>query len=234
MSKLMLWPDNRQDLLHRHDFFVEQTKRRVLRGFDDIVDEANEYADAEYERLGSLPSFGGGDMSDVADTAWDRAVEHFMMLSALRTQTTLGALASLYHQWEKDFRSFLDLSLSGFIAKPRRKALCWGEPIERLFDKLEASGWPLRKTAWYPLIDACRLVVNVHKHGEGPSLEQLVESHPHYFRGPFDTLSGDSDPWRRFVDYRGLAVSEDQFDEIAAALRRFWIEFPEEICPKGF
>ena len=46
-------------------------------------------------------------MAAAAEIARHDGMEFFMFLSHLKTQTTLGALASLYHQWEKDFRGFM-------------------------------------------------------------------------------------------------------------------------------
>jgi len=43
----------------------------------------------------------------IAEEATDRAEYLYELLSDLQKQTFLGALAGLYHQWDKDLRHFV-------------------------------------------------------------------------------------------------------------------------------
>jgi hypothetical protein len=76
------------------------------------------------------------------------------------------------------------------------------------------------------MIDACRLVVNVYKHGQGNSLTELNTKYPRYPPDPLAMVEIDrsSD-----VHHEWLSLSEEQFGKIAAGLRAFWEKFPERM-----
>ncbi len=85
---------------------------------------------------------------------------------------------------------------------------------------------PLRKAVWFPKLEACRLVVNVYKHGKGVSLDQLAARYPSYLQSPLDNIFPPvyTDP-----DYQSLIVTAAQFQEFDDALAAFWREFPERL-----
>jgi hypothetical protein len=62
----------RHHLVKRHDFFVEQMRTRMLSRFENIEAEPEEYAEAEYERIGSSPAseYDQCDMASVADNLY--------------------------------------------------------------------------------------------------------------------------------------------------------------------
>ena len=125
----------RQLFLARHDFYMEQVKARVLRNFDNMEKDADQVADEIYDRLGSEYS-EDGDMAAAAETAHEHGLEFYMLLSNMETQTSLGAMASLYHQWDKDFRDFMERELSHAYEQ---------SDINKLFDTVEEFGWPIRQ-----------------------------------------------------------------------------------------
>lgn len=111
--QLYMWSGTRRSLLARHDFYVEQVKARVLSHFEgDLSEEAERYTDEEYERLGSMYGGEDSDMAAIAETAIERGQEFYGLLSDLKKQTMLGALAGLYHQWDKDLRDFVEQELA--------------------------------------------------------------------------------------------------------------------------
>lgn len=223
-------PGMREILLRRHDFFVQQAKQRVLSQFADIAGEADRYADAEYRRLGSLPSDGSLDMSDVADMAIERAQEFFGDLDDLATQIELATLAAMYHQWEKTLREFVERELSHYIGRKPARSTAWEPNLGKLYDVLTWLGWDFRKEDYFNLVDACRLIVNVYKHGKGRSLDDLARDYPQYLDHPFRQADGDIPAlFDGHWDYEWLSVTPEQFDEIVSALRAFWERFPEEL-----
>jgi hypothetical protein len=145
----------------------------------------------------------------------------------LKQQVILGALAGLYHQWEKELRDFIERELMHDVHKDEAMKLAWRGPITDVFDLLTEFGWEVRTRPFFPLIDACRLIVNVQKHGKGRSLEELNRDYPRYLRDPLGrglpTIIPD------YLDHTLLTVSEEHFAEIAQALRTFWEEFPERL-----
>lgn len=225
--EVYLWSGERDLILARHDFCVEQMKARVLRGFDNMEAEADRVSEEVYERIGAMWSDDSGDMSVAAETAIEHGVDFYMMLSDLKNQTTLSALASLFHQWEKDFRTFLEKELSRYFERKQIAKLCWQPNIGKLFHVLEECGWRLRELQWFQHVRACRLIVNVYKHGKGRSLDELARNHPQYLKGPHSDLG--LTPWLTTPDHEDLLLTENEFDQIANALRQFWVDFPERL-----
>ena len=120
--QILMWSSERNHLLARHDFYMEQVKVRLLRNFDNMEEEAEQINNEIYERLAALES-EGGDMAARADIARHDGMDFYLLLSHMKTQTTLGALASLYHQWEKDFRGFHAASINRQSRRRRSKGL---------------------------------------------------------------------------------------------------------------
>jgi hypothetical protein len=211
-------------LLERHDFYVAQTQKRVLDHFRDLEGEADRYCEAEYKRLLSGPGDEYTDVASLAETAHDNAIGFYGLLADLQQQVILGALAGLYHQWEKELRAFIERELMHDVQKAEVMKVAWHALITDLFDLLTHFGWAVRSESFFPLIDACRLIVNVYKHGKGRSLDELNRDYPHYLRDPFGPDAPTIIP--DYLDHTLLTVTEEHFTEIAAALRAFWVAFP--------
>ncbi len=218
----------RQLILGKHDFYVEQIKDRVLSQFRDLGGETDRFADAEYHRLGSLPGDGNVALDEIAEQAQDRAQGFYSLLSDLRKQMLLGALAGLYHQWDKELRDFVEHELRHDIGHAQAEQI-WKANSGKVFDLLAKFGWNCRSCPTVPKVEACGLIVNVYKHGKGRSLDELARRFPEYLDDGFTTpllASG-------FVDHEWLSISEEQFEEIANALRSFWEAFPERLYFRG-
>ena len=214
-------------LLARHDFYMEQVKVRVLGNFGNMEKEADRVAEEVYRRIESKCSDGDEDMAAAAETALEHGEGFYLLLSDMKTQTTFGALASLYHQWEKDFRGFMERELSDVHHRDNIKKFIWRWNTRELFEILEKFGWSVRQAQWYPLLNACRLIVNVYKHGKGLALDELSQDYPQYLKKPFDVTVEEAFPIS--PDHEDLLLTEEEFEQIAGALRQFWVDFPERL-----
>ena len=219
----------RKHILRRHDFFVEQVRTRVFSQFRDIEGEAQAHADNQYHWGGSLPARDDIDMSDVAEWALEEGIERYELLSDLRKQIILGALAGLYHQWDKDLREFVEAELRHDIRLGDAAKVAWDPNPRNVFDMLKQFGWDCREEGFFSKIDACRLIVNVYKHGKGRSLEDLAKTYPEYLRNLLGASNFDCSKWMDQLDHERLEISEAQFEVFAAALRTFWTKFPERL-----
>lgn len=227
--QLYMWSGTRGIYLKRHRFYAEQIRKRVLSQFSNIEEEAKSIAEAEYERLGSHPASEDdhGEMAAYAEQAWDTGTSLYMLLDDLRIQTWLGALAGMYHQWDKDLRDFLEDELAHAYKRAEVKEHVWGKAdIGKIYDLIEQFGWPVRQRPWFPTLDACRLVVNVYKHGKGASLEQLAKKYPDYLKPPYQGILPDGmfEP-----NHEHLGITEEQFSGFDKAIENFWLEFPERL-----
>lgn len=75
---------------------------------------------------------------------------------------------------------------------------------------LESLGWKIRSAGYFRTLDACRLVVNVYKHGEGKSLANLKQNYPEYLDDPFKG-AGSAFSGTEYRDHTHLKVSDEQF-----------------------
>jgi hypothetical protein len=210
-------------IVEKHDFYVTQIKERVIAQFKDLEGDTDRYAEMEYRRLIGIAGDDNMDMADLAEMAHELAASHYELLSDLKEQVMLGALAGLYHQWEKELRDFIERELTTDSLAEQATKRAWSVSIMDIFRLLTDFDWDVLSEPFFPKIDACRLVVNVYKHGKGPSLNELRSKYPDYLHPRLSKPPSD------YVDYQWLAISEQNFDEIARALRSFWIEFPERL-----
>ncbi len=104
------WPQIAAGVLLSYRYFVGQRSDRPY-----VLSSAKYGLRESLERLSSEPSDEQNDPYDalavIAEEATDRAEYLYELLSDLKKQTFLGALAGLYHQWDKDLRHFVEREL---------------------------------------------------------------------------------------------------------------------------
>ena len=100
-------------------------------------------------------------------------VDFYEYSMEMKRQITLACLATLYHEWEKEVRSHLEREIHRWGYRTAKEGQLWKAPVSDILDLLEKQGWGIRNRKWYELLDACRLIVNVYKHGKGSSFDDL-------------------------------------------------------------
>jgi hypothetical protein len=225
--QLYMWHGTRARLLERHKFYVEQVRSRLLAQFIDIEGEADRYEEEVWTALKTMPSYGEHELSDLAESARDEAIGHYMQLTELRKQVLLGSIAGMFHQWDKDLRDFLDKELSHNVSREWIDKNLWPAKTTDIFDIFSQFGWDVRSHHFYALINACNIIVNVYKHGKGSSLKLLHQAYPKYLPDPLGAHGRRSWGGDLFLDYEWLRVSNDDFEEFAKAIEDFWKEMPE-------
>lgn len=225
--QLYMWEGARRIFLDAHRFYVDQLKTRLLSQFDDIEGQADSFAEEAYERIGSSSGHGGFDMSDAADWAYEEAASHYLALTELRKQVLLGGLAGMYHQFDKQLREFIEREMLRYVDHEWTDRHVWKPAGDKVLDILEEFGWRVKSLPFYPLLDALQLVVNVYKHGKGRSLNELNDRYERFVVDPVK-VAGYGE-WRTTLDHEWLTVTDDQFDEFAAAISDFWSAMPERL-----
>lgn len=171
--------------------------------FENVEEEANQYAQSLYY--------------EDPETAYAESCEFYFMLRDMENKIRLATLMSLYHQWEKDLKEFIENEVKHFGNEQAQKAV-WDSSSANLLKSLISYGWDLESKEYYNKIDAARLIVNCHKHGKGGSFEKLYKEYPQYLKkrgfGP---------------NHEDLFLSEKDFLEIADAFLCFWNDFPERL-----
>lgn len=231
MSEFVLfqmWGPFRQSLIAGHMFYVEQAKKRLLSQFADIEVEADKAADEWLEKNSGRFDPHWHDPGDFNEAANDAGTEFYGLLHDMRDQTWLSVVAGMFHEWDKQFRDWLVREIQHWHHGDTAALKVWSTDFDKIAELLESLGWNISSTDYFRQLDACRLVVNVYKHGKGKSLVDLKQKYPDYFENPFSG-SGRALSDMELCDQTHLKVTEYQFQAFSDAIVAFWEAVPENI-----
>ena len=191
IATLYLSDLNRDYIIKNHNLLLEQFTTRILPHFDEdyIEEEMEKYAD---------------DQGLYGDSGHERQIDFGIDLMEMRNRLILSGLVILYHNWEKVFFEFIEFEL---LKKYFKKPLS-------MFDLLNEFEWNIKTQEFYNNLNLLRLVVNVFKHGDGPSYEKLKKLKPIYF--PVE-------------HYACLEINMDEFKKLADSIEKFWCKFPKDL-----
>ncbi len=206
---------------------------RVAPAFGGIAEEAGAAAEAEFERLGSMPADPDGsiDMGDVAEWATDHGSEYYETMSGV-WQGVLNLLAvGLRHLFEQQQIFFLWREFA------REEKGSFQTP--ELEKRLAACGVESRSFPCAGKLYELRMAANAIKHGAGPSASELAKLRPDLFLNPVLlrlgwTKKGDDAKSRRAAALASsfiaplagdaLYVSEHDLSEWSDAVMAYWKE----------
>ncbi|ESY77445.1 hypothetical protein X739_32925 [Mesorhizobium sp. LNHC220B00] len=222
-----MWEPSRQSLIKRHEFYVEQARKRVLSQFSSIEAEAETASHEWLDEMSTRFDLEAHEPGDFYEAAHEAGIEFYQLLSDMHDQTRLSVVAGMFHEWDKQLRDWLVAELRHWHQGENATSKVWAADFSRIADLLESFGWKVRETAYFKLLDACRLVVNVYKHGSGRSLEDLKNVYPEYLHDALkaEGLPGSPD----LLDYTNLKVSDDQFQAFSDAIVAFWRDVPGKV-----
>lgn len=218
--------DIRQSLIEGHLFYVEQAKKRLLSQFDDIDAAADQAAEAWLEQRSAYFDPDRHDLDDVYEAAREVRFEFGCMLAEMYEQTRFAVLAGMYHAWDKQLRLRVIKGIRDWHEGSQVTREVWRADIGKIFELLEGFGWEIRKRPYHQKLDACRLIVNVYKHGEGQSFIDLQKRYPEYVRGGL----GAAGAFPVYREHTDIEVSDEQFDEFSNAIIAFWRDAPGAIA----
>lgn len=223
-----MWEPFRQSLIKGHLFYVEQAWKRLLSQFDNIEADAEQAAKEWLERSEQHFDPDRHDPGDFLEAAHNVGIEFYGLLSDMREQTRLSIVAGMFHEWDKQLRDWLAREIQHWHRGNDATLKVWSADFGQIANLLESFGWNVRSTDYLRTLDACRLVVNVYKHGEGKSLNELRNSFPEYLDDPFSGSGGVfSDT--KYRDHTQLKVSDDQFQAFSDAILAFWRGVPKNV-----
>lgn len=227
-SLFQMWEPRRQSLIKGHLFYVEQAKSRLLSNFDNIETDADKVAQSwlDENKYRFNPDYH--DPSDFYESARGEGIEFYQLLCEMRDRTRLSVVAGMYHEWEKHLRKWLTDEIRHWHSGKAISEKVWAVDFGKLTDLMDSLGWRVRDQAYFTKLDACRLVVNVYKHGKGNSFEELKEKYPEYLPDPLSKISGAFSSLV-FLDYTHLVVSENQLQGFSDAIVAFWKDVPKDI-----
>lgn len=223
-SAFMLDEPVRHTLITGHRFYVQQAKERLLSTFGNISAEADAAAEAHWEQSGRNFDPDIHDEGEQAEDAQNHGIMFYGLLSEMHERTRLSVVAGMFHHWDKAWRRLLvdQLRLPGFVIGAHTRRAMWTMDSAQLESFLEALGLKVAAFPGYARLDAMRLVVNVFKHGEGKSMDDLRRAYPEFV----PVVDG----WARaFHDDTSMKVTDAHLDEFADAIESFWLNVPHEL-----
>jgi hypothetical protein len=223
-----MWEGFRQCLISSHLFYVEQAQERLLSQFENIDAEADKAADNWLEKNSGRFDPDRDDPGDFYEAANDSAIEFYGLLSDMRDQTILSIVAWVFHEWDKQLRDWLVREIQHWHKGDSPAQKVWSTDSGQIMEFLECLGWKISSTHFFDQLDACRLVVNVYKHGNGKSLEDLKQKYPCYLKDPFSGAGGSLSEVQ-YRDHTHLRVTKEQLQAFSSAIVEFWRAVPENI-----
>jgi len=220
-----MWDPVRQNWIAEHRFYVEQARKRLLSQFANIGEEADRAADEHIERQSFNPDVD--DPSDFHERAYEKSIEFYQLLSELQEQTRLSVIAGMYHMWDKKLREWMAREVKHWHVGDKLPRAIWEAQLSEVLELLSAFGFDVKALAVYKKIDSMRLVVNVFKHGDGTSLDELKATYPEFLPDPL----GRGDLRRvDHLDHTSMKVSDEDLEAFSEAIVDFWRIVPGEIC----
>ncbi len=220
-------------LLEGHSFYVAQARKRLLSRFDDIEAEAIRASEEWLNQTRHLFNPDEHDPGDFYEAAHQEGIAFYELLSDMARQTRLSVVAGMFHEWEKQLREWLVREIWHWHHGDNVKARIWAADFPEIAAALAGSGWDTRRADFFRTLDACRLVVNVYKHGDGRSLADLRSRFPEYLPDP---LNGTAFPPTdmEYRDHKSLSVSDEQIVSFSEAIVEFWRAVPEKIVASQY
>lgn len=221
----------RSQLVEKHEFYVSQAKSRLLNQFTDetISKEADQIADESWKAKGRNFNPDYDDPTDGVEDAYQDGVWRYQLMTELRDSVRVNIIAGFFHEWEKNLRQWLVDEIRLWHHGEGTKLKIWKANFEELYELLECFGWDLKIAPWFAPLDSCRLVVNVYKHGDGPSLIRLDKAYPQFLVHPLADIFGEDSLLLDQKSHEHMQVSDTDLDAFAYAITQFWKEVPENV-----
>lgn len=224
---IQVYEPERKYFIEKHDFFVNESNKRIISQFADIEGDTDKFVDDWLESSQQYFDPENDDSGSFYERANEKALEHYFLLSDMKKNAILAMTASIFHHWDKTFRAWMVKELRLTTNKESEEEI-WRASLSQLSDFFKLHGWDMAAEPAMKKIMVLHDVVNAYKHGEGRSFKRLAKSHTEYLDEYLNEMNSE-EPGRFKARYENLCVSESQFAEFADAIRNFWYSIPAEL-----
>ncbi len=209
----------------KHNFYIEQAEKRLLSQFSNIEEEAEKYRDEWQDKAGQNFDPDRHILADFYEQADDEGGEFYLMLKEMHNRTRMSVIAGMFHEWDKQLRSWLANEIRPWNDSNWVKKAVWKANFDNIIDLLEGVGCVIKPKEYYLSLDRCRLVVNAYKHGDGGAFDTLKQKHPEFI----DNLGYSDNRYIEDVDYTYLRAEAKHITEFSTAIIEFWRGIPHRI-----
>ena len=216
-----MWEPFRETKIRENQFLLDQINKKLLSQFDSINEDANE---AEQEWLDIRSRTFDPDTDDegsVYEAARDHGASFYASLMELHEQTRLSLMASIYHHWDKEVRTWLVQQIHHWSRGENVPKQIWSANLDELIELLDSIGLANKNAAYIKTISKYRHVVNVFKHGAGSAFNTLKAHHPQFLKR--------NSAWSYDPDHTHLTIEDEDLKSLSEAISDFWKSIPPEV-----
>lgn len=212
------------------NYFSKILSNKVVPGFDNISEEADEVEREVYERLGMSFDPDNDDPADSAEAAHDAGISFYIMADGMKQGTINLFTAGLYHLFEQWFFQFHRRELLTFREDGEMALVNWREAKERLLKLYKVD---VETFSSWSKVNELRLIANTVKHADGGSCNELKKLRPELFLSPRLEKDGHAIDLVKVREvFHPLAgedfyVSLEEFSKYVEAAKKFWDELAE-------
>lgn len=158
----------------------------------------------------------------------DIANEHYHLLIDIHERSRLSVLTGIYHEWEKQFRTSILDNMKHWRCSESALSRIRTANVRELAKFFVTLGWNFEEKCYYQKLDGCRLIVNVSKHDDGTSLNQLKKHYSKYLINSSQRLNGMLSDMNH-LGHTALKINDEHIREFSEAITEFWQDVPEQI-----
>jgi hypothetical protein len=217
--------DRRARFIAGHKFYVGQAATRLLSQFQNIESEADSFAEEWLNSVGHNFDPDRHDPASFYEQANDERIYFYLSLSEMQERTRLSVVAGIFHEWDKQLRSWLIGEINHWHRGDNINKEIWKVNFEQVKDLLEAFGYDIKTQGYYHSLNRCRLVVNAYKHGHGNAFEAIKKQYPEFV----ETFGATDSMYLKYADHDALRANESHIEEFSNAIVEFWNSIPEDV-----
>lgn len=210
------------DLTILKDMFFE----RVQPAFANAESEANAYKDELWKSITNqlCEVDDNVDLSDEAVWVEEESFERYKLLSLMHYRNLAAWICNLCQVWEQQLYAFIVREAQSERLKYDDKEIKSGFKFSKAV--FEWHQQPFCKMSMWKKIQELRWLVNVIKHAEGDSEQNLRKVRPEFFKYEgYDLMS----LYHTSLLETTLMVKEQDFRDYYKALVEFWMALPERM-----
>lgn len=208
-----------QNLIHRFIRDIENLQSIVKIDYltvnSDLEKQANNASEQEYNRLIEIYSSENDDISALLDKSQEVGLEKYLLLKVMRYRNLANWICNVIEIWEQQL-----YLLYNEIQQDDKKF----DKFNILISALKKIGIVIENMTEYQNLQKKRLLVNVIKHSEGRSEEELRKKCPKYFNnstGLFENMD-NLKIYKTSLGEDALNINEEDFNETCSQIIKFW------------
>ena len=221
------------DLIYIMELYFE----KIEPVFINAEEEADAYSSELYNIAMSTPSSGENDPdpATIAEACHEAGIEKYEILSLMKYRSLMMWISCMYQVWEQQVISFIrgEVKQQNILHEGTFGDDSHITSIGKALECFAFHNYNIKLMECWDKIEEMRLLVNVIKHAEGYSAEDLRMLRPDFFEWDDSIFFRVEDKLKynkSTLLTETLNVSKDDFFMYYEFLYAFWDELPEVMC----